>query len=583
MNTKCKYIESPVELLTDFVKRQQAFRFGWLCFLLFMVASCGSNQQMPDELAHDEHGLNREVMEAISDRIREADSTQPLTINDRLLDHSTVVRSFYQQNQFLPIWSDTGSFRPYGVALFDYLDTCIRDGLVSSQYHYETLKSLRKICEADKEEDPAQWAAADLLMTDAFMHILSDLKIGRLLPDSALWKKDPAKINSFYIPALLDVKKAGSMTGVLQKQHPIHADYQHLRNALKSFTDSMDTRTFTMVTYPYEKGDQDDSLAFVRALYKRLSEEQLCTYDKNNLPDSLALASLIKQYQAKRSIKSDGKIAASLIKKMNLTDMMRLKRIMVTLDRYKLEDQSMPDRYLMVNLPGFYLKVFDSDTLALYSKIICGTSATKTPLLKSEINEIVTYPTWTVPSGIIKNELLPGLKRNSSYLSRRGLALYTSDGKRISASSVNWSKYSNGIPFRVRQASGDNNALGVMKFNFDNPYSVYLHDTNKRGLFDRDHRALSHGCVRVQNWKGLADYLVQSDSIHFRDKDKLAYTLDSVNRWLDAKKHKKLPVANKLPIFIQYFSCEAKGRNVFFYDDIYDDDKKLLQQYASRF
>jgi murein L,D-transpeptidase YcbB/YkuD len=549
---------------------------------MFTLYSCGSaTSNLPEELAHDEDGINQEVKESINDMLKAVDSGKVLKMGEVELSHSEAVMSFYRQHNYLPVWSDTGSFRNYGVELFAYLDTCIRDGLVADRYHYTELKNRRTSCK--KEADASNWAEADILMTDAFMHILSDLKLGRIVPDSVHWKSNPKKIDSFYVPALVAVKKGGQLSPILLKQHPVLKEYVQLRNGVKRFVDSMDTRSFTFVSFPYSKGDAEDSLQFVNSFVKRLSEEAIGQYDKKALPDSLSLAEYVKAYQKKKGIKTDGKITSSLIRKINLTDAMRLKRIMVTLDRYKQMDQSLPDRYLVVNLPAFYLKVYDQDTLALDSKIICGTPANKTPLLKSEINEMVTYPTWTVPSGIIKKEMLPGLKRSSSYLSRRGLALYNSSGQRISASSINWSKYSTGIPFRVRQASGDNNALGVMKFNFENPFSVYLHDTNKRGLFDREYRALSHGCVRVQNWKGLSEYLVRADSINQSSSKPLAYNLDSVNQWLGAKKHKKLPVNYKLPIFIQYFSCEAKGGKIIFHDDIYDDDKQLLQTYSSRF
>lgn len=575
----CKYIETR----DLFPRKSKFFLFGfrWL-LIMFVLQSCGSStSNMPEELAHDEDGINKEVMASISDIFKAVDSGEGITIGDAELNHAQAVMTFYRQNNYLPVWSDTGSFRNYGAALFAYLDTCIRDGLVAARYHHADLKNRRTSCR--KEADAINWAEADILMTDAFMHVLSDIKLGRIIPDSVHWKSNPAKIDSFYIPALVEVKKSGQLSPVFQKQHPVLKEYVQLRKGIKRFVDSMDTRSFTYVSFPYSKGDTDDSLQFINSLVKRLSEEQLCNYNKKALPDSLTLADYVKAYQKKKAIKADGKITSSLIKKLNLTDAMRLKRIMVTLDRYKLMDQALPDRYLVVNLPAFYLKVYDQDTLALDSKIICGTPANKTPLLKSEINEMVTYPTWTVPSGIIKKEMLPGLKRSSSYLSRRGLALYNSSGQRISASNINWSKYSTGIPFRVRQASGDNNALGVMKFNFDNPYSVYLHDTNKRGLFDREYRALSHGCVRVQNWKGLSEYLVRADSINQSSKNPVTYNSDSVNQWLGAKKHKKLPVRYKLPIFIQYFSCEAKGGKIIFHDDIYEDDKQLLQTYSTRF
>ena len=192
---------------------------------------------------------------------------------------------------------------------------------------------------------------------------------------------------------------------------------------------------------------------------------------------------------------------------------------------------------------------------------------------------MVTYPTWTVPSSIIAKSFLPKLKNNPNYLSRLGLKLMNGKGETINAGNINWSKYSKGIPFKIMQNSGDNNALGVMKFNFNNPFAVYLHDTNQRYLFKNASRALSHGCVRVQEWEKLAFYIARNDSINSHKGDSLRYTTDSIRNWLANKEHRRMDVKNKIPLFIRYFSCEGKNGKVVFYDDIYGEDKTLREKY----
>src|SRR5437763_8908740 len=112
---------------------------------------------------------------------------------------------------------------------------------------------------------------------------------------------------------------------------------------------------------------------------------------------------------------------------------------------------------------------------------------------------------------IIKKDILPGLKRDKGYIARQGFHLIDLNDNEIDPYTINWSKYRNSIPYRVVQGSGDDNALGVLKFNFPNKYAVYLHDTNQRYLFGKSSRALSHGCVRVQQWKSLADYIFRYD------------------------------------------------------------------------
>jgi murein L,D-transpeptidase YcbB/YkuD len=267
---------------------------------------------------------------------------------------------------------------------------------------------------------------------------------------------------------------------------------------------------------------------------------------------------------------------------MNLTDAERFKRIAITLDRYKQLSDSMPEKYIWVNLPGYYLQVWDHDSLVMDSKIICGKPDTRTPLLTSYITDMVTYPTWTVPSSIISKQLLPKLKSNPNYLSGIGLRLVDGKGESVSTDNINWSKYSKGIPFKVMQSSGDENALGVLKFNFSNPYAVYLHDTNQRYLFKNAKRALSHGCVRVQEWEKLAFYIARNDSMNVKTGDTLRYTTDSIKTWLANKETKRINVKNRVSLFIRYFSCEAKNGKIKFYDDVYGEDKAMREKYFTQ-
>ena len=192
---------------------------------------------------------------------------------------------------------------------------------------------------------------------------------------------------------------------------------------------------------------------------------------------------------------------------------------------------------------------------------------------------MITYPTWTVPTSIIAKQYLPKLKNNPGYLAKLGLKLVNGKGETIDAYSVNWSKYTKGIPYKVMQGSGDNNALGIFKFNFNNPYAVYLHDTNQRYLFKNASRALSHGCVRVQEWEKLAFYIVRNDSANKRPSDTLRYNTDSIKNWIANKERHRIDVKNKIPLYIRYFSCEGKDGKIKFYDDIYGEDKVLREKY----
>ena len=148
---------------------------------------------------------------------------------------------------------------------------------------------------------------------------------------------------------------------------------------------------------------------------------------------------------------------------------------------------------------------------------------------------------------------------------------------------VDWSKYKTGIPYKIVQGSGDDNALGIMKFNFPNKYAVYLHDTNQRYLFSQSARALSHGCVRVQEWEKLSNYILKNDSVYLRLLGSHSFTkADSVVKWLKKKEKHHIPVRNKIPLYIRYFTCEGRDGKIIFYDDIYNEDRMLGERYFAK-
>ena len=560
-----------------------AFSFT-LLVLCLVVLSCNDNAAPPgdkknvvtvDKMDEAASASIRQVLEfAVKHSGKIDDSTR--------LQLTAVVNKFYSDHDFKNIWSKKEKWQPLADSLFQFIKEAELYGLFSKDYHLIKLNILKNVLDTDslKRMDAVLWSKADVILTDACLHLIRDLKYGRIRQDSARLSNDTSTLTKSLISLQQSLILQNTFTNFLDNLQPQHKGYWELKKGIKRFVDSMDRRAYTYVTYPYKKNDAKDSLLFIKTLQKRLSESK-CISFTNKLPDSTQLDSSIKKYQKQKAMKLDGKVSTTLIKSLNTSDPERFKRIAITLDRYKILPDSMPKKFIWVNLPGYYLELWDHDTLALVSKVICGKPDTRTPLLTSAISDLVVYPTWTVPTSIIAKQYLPKLKNNPYYLSRLGLKLVTEKGEPVDAGSINWSKYSKGIPYKVMQSSGDDNALGVMKFNFDNPYAVYLHDTNQRYLFKNASRALSHGCVRVQEWDKLAMYIARNDSLNLKQGDTLRYTTDSIHSWLAEKKYKRIVVKNHLPLFITYFSCEGKDGKIKFYEDIYGEDKALREKYFS--
>lgn len=550
-----------------------------ILLVLIILSACSScknkhrNAVTKKDVVTDPAEMNERVKENTASVLSAAEKNEYRTADSVLLNFYAPAAQYYAGDDVMPVWSNKEQWTPGADSLMGFLSEAAYYGLYKNDYQYAHLLRIKSAPEKDslKKTDAMFWANADVVMTNAFMNVLQDLKQGRLLPDSVLWKKDTSKYSSFFAANLTRIKNGESFAAVMESVQPQHEGYKTLRAGIKKFIDSMDTKTYTYVNFPYK-----DTAAFLKTLKKRFAESDIIVAAD---ADSAAVSAAIKKYQQRAGITADGKPGPELVKRLNNNDRQNYNRIAVTLDRYKQLPEKMPEKYIWVNLPGFYLKVFAGDTLELESKVICGKPATPTPFLTSAITDIIIYPTWTVPTSIISKDMLPGLKKNPNYLARKGMYLLNNNGERINPESVNWAKYSKGIPYRIQQGSGDDNALGVIKFNFNNPFSVYLHDTNQRYLFKNAMRSLSHGCVRVQEWKELANIIVRNDSMMAKRTDTLRYNADSITNWVANKERHRIDVKNKYPLFIRYFTCESVKGAVKFYDDIYGDDKALVQKY----
>lgn len=559
----CIYMYSPAKLLSSFI-----FIFLSCCI------SCKNKHGSKDRNnVINPSEMNAEVKLVIDNILNTAEKNEYKLKDSSLLTYNAFLKNYYYNTGYEPIWSSKQEWLPQAALLVKYIENGGLQGLYKEDYHFVKLINIKSVLDIDsiKKMDAVLWANADLLMSEAYAGLLKDLRQGRLLPDSLSWRNDSAKFRIFFAPNFDRIKNGEHLNNILEAVQPQHAGYKSLKKTLQKFIDSMDTRTYTYLVYPYK-----DSIGFLKLFKKRMNEAGIV------IPinaDSLQLTSAIKQYQKTKGLTADGKIGNNVIKNLNLTGKQKFNTIAITLDKYKLLPEVMPPKYIWVNLPAYHLKVWSADTIVLESKIICGKPNTPTPILTSAISDLVLYPTWTVPTSIISKEMLPGLKRNTSYLARKGLYLLNGKGEKINPANINWAKYTKGIPYRIQQGSGDGNALGVIKFNFKNPFSVYLHDTNQRYLFKNSVRSLSHGCVRVQEWQKLANFLIRNDSMNLKRNDSMHYNTDSIINWIAHKEKHTIEVKNKMPLYIRYFSCENINGSIKFYDDIYGEDKDLKQKF----
>jgi murein L,D-transpeptidase YcbB/YkuD len=557
---------------------KKVFPFLYLCILpgIVFFLACNDSKKPP---ARDIVSSPEEINKKTEDNIRQLldySKENKGDIGDSVfLQNDSLVRVLYEKNYFPVFWSNKEQWKPYGDSLLLLVENAKLYGLFPEDYHLMQLNSVQKRFDDDSlgnsdRRDAALWSRADLLLTDAFIQLVKDIKLGRLPKDSITMRTDSVLNSDFYFKQLNALKQSGSVLRVVQSLEPKHAGYQLLKDGIKKFLDSADYRQFTTVPFPGK-----DIPGFKKALQARLYEGGFLEQDSSRA-DSLSIVNAIKRFQKRENITVDGKAGPGTIRMLNMSDREKFIRIAITMDRYKMLPDTMPSHYVWVNLPGYYMQLIDEDSVKIFSKVICGKPATRSPVLTSAIFNIVTYPQWTMPTSIIVKEVLPGARKDTAYFRKKGYSLIDKDGNEVDPHTVEWSKYHKGIPYKVVQGSGDDNALGVLKFNFNNKYAVYLHDTNQRYLFAQTIRSLSHGCVRVQEWQKLANAI-----IHYDDTDSLKVSVkqDSLNSWLKRKVKRTMVIRNRLPVYIRYFTCEGGKNGIVFYDDMYGEDKLLREKY----
>lgn len=466
---------------------------------------------------------------------------------------------FYEQNKFNPVWCDSSTWLSCTDSLLNLLRNAPDNGIDTQYVHLTKIISLITKSKTDSfaANDAALYAHAEVLLTDAYFEYANRICFSQYSPDSIRLRSQKGFSDSMLLTILSAGIHSGNLAQTILNFEPKLKQYSDLKNALKNYRMDFFNTEFTKVpdTLSY-------TIAFKNLLKTRLLES--CDYDSSlQKTDSLKLAIAIKSFQNKHGLFADGVPGKRTLKAMNISPAERINQINLTLDQWRAEPDTFPERYLYVNLPSFNLKFWVNDTIRLESKIICGAIKHNSPVLNSKVNYFILYPFWTVPFSIATKEILPHLQHDTAYLRKQNMEVLNSHREVIDPTKINWKKYTKTyFPFILRQREGLDNSLGVVKFIFPNSYGIYMHETNTRNLFKKDYRALSHGCIRVEQAVKLAYQIAIPDSVK--------YPADSIKHWLDTKTKKQVDLSIKLPVYIRYNLCEVKNGELIFYEEIYN-------------
>ena len=244
---------------------------------------------------------------------------------------------------------------------------------------------------------------------------------------------------------------------------------------------------------------------------------------------------------------------------ISVDDTLKYKTIQLAMNYRRYLTLNEHSDYIIANIPETEVRYYQNNQLELKMKSVVGKKKNPTPTIASYITDIVTFPFWNVPFSIASKELLPKVQKDESYLERNNFEVVDGKGNVMDDSDLDWETYTEtSFPYFFRESTGPNNSLGVLKFNLQNPFSIYLHDTNLKGAFAKDYRFLSHGCVRLEKPIELASLLAKGKIDEQAIKSGKADT-----------ESKTIVLDQKIPVFIIYVPVTVDGQKVTFLKDVY--------------
>lgn len=458
---------------------------------------------------------------------------------------------FYGSRGFEPLWlSDTNEgdwrFADRSSGLFALLDNAADWGLDPDAY---VLPS------ADLQSLYA--AKAELTITAAALRFGRDNYGGRVEPRSVSPNLDMDR-QALDVPSLLtNLATTPDPAQVLSELAPDDPEFRSLLLALKRSDEGVATPPIGDGP-SLKPGMTDDRVSAIR---QRLGLTAVGATDSTVYDDALAAA--IKGFQSRVGLAPDGVIGAATRDALSRAGQVTREQLLVNLEKWRWLPRDRGPYAVEVNIPEYRLWVRRNGDVVHQTRVVVGTPTNQTPIFYDRIRHVVVNPYWNVPSSIIRNEIGPQVRRDPGYLGRRQFELLDG-GTVVDPLAVDWAAISSDrFPFTVRQRPGALNALGQVKFLFPNKHDVYLHDTPEKGLFGKDVRAYSHGCVRVENPFEFAAALL-ADEPSFGPND-LVKSFGPRERWFNMEK--------TVPVYLTYFTVRAdEDGTLRSFSDVYGHD-----------
>lgn len=478
------------------------------------------------------------------------------------------VKAYYSTNPHY-IWVSGSSVNERAHSVLAVLQDAAAVGLDPADYKVDVPADSFDM--ADMASRQKELIRFEMNLSAAVLTYALDAKRGRIAPDRISDYYDLPRKKVDLKADLEQVATAGDAGEWLKGQNPQGKQFQDLKAELARLRAADVTPQVTVAegTFVRPGGTSPEMPNIVKAIEAKASDtlktdfaDTLATYQQSEdyTPD---LVKLVRAFQKEKGLSPDGIIGSGTVSALSsLTNAGKIERVVDAMEQARWLPGTLPAQRVFINEAAFEATYFENNEPKLVTKAIVGQTNHQTNFFSDQIETVEFNPYWGVPQSIIIREMLPKLRRDPTYLDRLGYQLQYK-GKDVSSSEFNWNTISSTKAFSVRQPPGEDNALGQLKILFPNKHAIYMHDTPAKSLFKKQVRDFSHGCVRLQDPRGMAAAV-------------LGISRDKVDQYIATGQNQGVSVPTKIPVFVAYFTAwpDATG-TVHYYNDIYDRDTYL--------
>jgi len=527
-----------------------------LCSVAFFIAACKDKPVSPQkEELKDSSAVNQKssgeesVAGSFSNQtLHHFDSSAIKSFLKKYPDFSPFandLRKFYRHRDYAYAWYEDSGLVEQAVSLHNRFLHIKDEGVISSLPYQQAFHALMDDNDSLLIQEPMN-AEAELMLTAQYFNYARKVwqGLGEKQTKELDWFLPRKKLN---LQTLMDSLLHDSNKEFIAVE-PVYFQYSLLKSYLKNYRAIESAGGWPNIKPGKKAFKEGDSSISIQLLRKRLFITGDLQGDTNSMIFDNELEEAVKKFQHRHGWKEDGVVGRVVLKEMNRPVAELIQQIIVNMERCRWVPYNPQGEYFLVNIPAYKLYIFNKDSMLWNMNIVTGKPIHKTVIFNGNLKHVVFSPYWNVPASILKKEILPGIRRNPNYLKKHNME---------------WNGKS------VRQKPGPNNSLGQVKFLFPNSYSIYMHDTPSKNLFNEDERAFSHGCIRLSEPKKFAMYLLRNYP---------EWTEEKIDAAMNAGKEQWVTLKETVPVFIAYFTAwvDQQGK-LNLRQDVYNRDKRLAE------